>query len=62
MYNNKIVYKVFIWVFVGIILWNEKVALSGTVVLDMVGIPADQNSPKMEVHMQYLKSCILNFG
>ncbi len=28
----------------------------------MVGIPADQNSLKMEVHRQYMKSCILNIG
>ncbi len=27
MYNNKLVHKVVIWVFFGISLWNEKVAL-----------------------------------
>ncbi len=27
MYNDQLVYKVFIWVFCGIILWKEKVAL-----------------------------------
>ncbi len=27
MYNGQLVYKVVIWVFVGISLWKEKVAL-----------------------------------
>ncbi len=27
MYNDKLVYKVVIWVFFGISLWTEKVAL-----------------------------------
>ncbi len=27
MYNDKLVYKVIIWVFFGISLWKEKVAL-----------------------------------
>ncbi len=27
MYNDKLVYKVVIWVFFGISLWKEKVAL-----------------------------------
>ncbi len=30
--------------------------------ISMVGIPADQNSFKMEVHRQYMKPCILNIG
>ncbi len=28
MYNDKLVYKVVIWVFLGISLWKEKEALS----------------------------------
>ncbi len=28
MYNDKLVYKVDIWAFVGISLWKEKVALT----------------------------------
>ncbi len=28
MYNDKLVYKVVIWVFLGITLWKEKEALS----------------------------------
>ncbi len=28
MYNDQLVYKVFIWVFFGISLWKEKVALT----------------------------------
>ncbi len=29
MYNDKLVYKVVIWVFLGVILWKEKEALMG---------------------------------
>ncbi len=29
MYNDKLVFKVVIWVFVGISLWKEKEALTG---------------------------------
>ncbi len=28
MYNDKLVYKVVIWAFLGISLWKEKVALN----------------------------------
>ncbi len=30
MYNDQLVYKVIIWAFFGISLWNEKVALKCT--------------------------------
>ncbi len=28
MYNDRLVYKVVIWTFVGIILWKEKAAMT----------------------------------
>ncbi len=36
--------------------------LGNILLVNMVGIPADQNSFKMEVHMEYMKPCILNIG
>ncbi len=33
MYNDKLVYKVVIWIFLGISLWKEKVALNASFML-----------------------------